>query len=69
MGGRCWLENPQWEEGQQPSLPGIKLSGIAIAVNGVKPVIDRLFPFEEAKAACQYYQEAQPFGKVIISQS
>jgi NADPH:quinone reductase-like Zn-dependent oxidoreductase len=41
----------------------------AIAVNGLKPIIDRVFPFEEAKAAYQYYQEAQPFGKVIISQS
>jgi NADPH:quinone reductase-like Zn-dependent oxidoreductase len=40
----------------------------AIAVNALKPVIDRVFPFEEAKAAYRYYQEAQPFGKVIISQ-
>ena len=39
----------------------------AIAVNGLKPVIDRIFPFTEAKAAYRYYQEAQPFGKVIIS--
>lgn len=41
----------------------------AIAAHGLKPVIDRVFPFEEAKAAYQYYQDAQPFGKVIISQS
>lgn len=41
----------------------------AISVNGLKPVIDRVFPFEEAKAAYRYYQEAQPFGKVIINQS
>jgi NADPH:quinone reductase-like Zn-dependent oxidoreductase len=40
----------------------------AITVNRLRPVIDRLFPFEEAKAAYRYYQEAQPFGKVIISQ-
>ncbi|MEP7188889.1 MAG: NAD(P)-dependent alcohol dehydrogenase [Roseiflexaceae bacterium] len=40
----------------------------AIAVNRLKPVIDRVFPFEEAKAAYRHYQEAQPFGKVIISQ-
>ncbi len=39
----------------------------AIAGNGLKPVIDRIFPFTEAKAAYQYYQEAQPFGKVVIS--
>lgn len=41
----------------------------AITVNRLKPVIDHVFPFEEAKAAYRYYQEAQPFGKVIISQS
>src|SRR5579859_6764027 len=41
----------------------------AIAVNRLKPVIDRVFPFEEAKAAYQYYQEASPFGKVVISQN
>jgi NADPH:quinone reductase-like Zn-dependent oxidoreductase len=41
----------------------------AIAVNRLKPVIDRVFPFEEAKAAYRYYQEARPFGKVVISQS
>jgi NADPH:quinone reductase-like Zn-dependent oxidoreductase len=41
----------------------------AITVNRLKPIIDRVFPFEEAKAAYRYYQETQPFGKVIISQS
>jgi NADPH:quinone reductase-like Zn-dependent oxidoreductase len=41
----------------------------AITVNRNKPVIDRVFPFEEARAAYRYYEEAQPFGKVIISQS
>jgi NADPH:quinone reductase-like Zn-dependent oxidoreductase len=40
----------------------------AIAVNALKPVIDRVFAFEEAKAAYRYYQAALPFGKVIISQ-
>jgi len=39
----------------------------AIATHRLKPVIDRVFPFDEAQAAYQYYQEAQPFGKVIIS--
>ena len=40
----------------------------ALSFHGVHPIIDRVFPFEEAKAAYQYYEEAQPFGKVIISQ-
>lgn len=39
----------------------------AIATHHLKPVIDRVFPFDEAQAAYQYYQEAHPFGKVIIS--
>jgi NADPH:quinone reductase-like Zn-dependent oxidoreductase len=39
----------------------------AIALHRLKPVIDRVFPFEEAQAAYRYYQEAHPFGKVVIS--
>jgi NADPH:quinone reductase-like Zn-dependent oxidoreductase len=40
-----------------------------IALHRLKPVIDRVFPFDEAQAAYQYYQEVHPFGKVIISHS
>lgn len=39
----------------------------AIAAHQLKPVIDRVFPFEEAQAAYRYYQETQPFGKVVIT--
>ncbi|MDH7795487.1 MULTISPECIES: NAD(P)-dependent alcohol dehydrogenase [unclassified Beijerinckia] len=38
----------------------------AIAVNGLKPVIDKVFGFEEAKAAFTYLQSAAHFGKVVI---
>jgi NADPH:quinone reductase-like Zn-dependent oxidoreductase len=38
----------------------------AISASGMKPVVDRVFPFEDAVAAYRYYQEAQPFGKVVI---
>lgn len=38
----------------------------AITANRLRPVVDRVFPFEEAKAAYQYYESAGPFGKVII---
>ncbi len=41
----------------------------AITQAQLKPVINRVFPFEEARDAYRYYEEAQPFGKVIISQS
>jgi len=38
----------------------------AIAVNGVKPVIDRVFPFEEAKQAFAHHASGQFIGKVVI---
>jgi NADPH:quinone reductase-like Zn-dependent oxidoreductase len=38
----------------------------AIAVNRLKPIIDRVFAFEEVVDAFRYYEEAQPFGKVVI---
>ncbi len=40
-----------------------------ITQHQLKPVIDRVFPFEEARDAYLYYEETQPLGKVIISQS
>ncbi len=41
----------------------------AIAVNRLKPVIDRVFSFNDARAAHKYYEEQPHFGKVVISQS
>jgi NADPH:quinone reductase-like Zn-dependent oxidoreductase len=39
----------------------------AIAVNRLKPIIDRVFPFEDVVEAFRYYEKTQPFGKVVIS--
>jgi NADPH:quinone reductase-like Zn-dependent oxidoreductase len=39
----------------------------AIAVNRMRPVIDRAFPFDDVPAAFRYFEEVQPFGKVVIS--
>ncbi len=39
----------------------------AINVNGVKPVIDKVFDFEEAKAAWRHQQSGDFIGKVVIS--
>lgn len=39
----------------------------AIAHHKLKPVIDRVFPFEEAKEAFEYFGAQRHFGKVIIS--
>jgi NADPH:quinone reductase-like Zn-dependent oxidoreductase len=41
----------------------------AITMHQLKPVIDRVFPFEDAQAAYRYYEDGQHFGKVIISQN
>jgi NADPH:quinone reductase-like Zn-dependent oxidoreductase len=38
----------------------------AIAGARMKPVIDRVFGFDEVPAAFRYYQEAQPLGKVVV---
>jgi NADPH:quinone reductase-like Zn-dependent oxidoreductase len=39
----------------------------AIAVNGLRPVIDRVFAFDEAREALRHLQAAEHVGKVVIS--
>src|SRR5262245_38435288 len=39
----------------------------AIAVNRLKPIIGRMFPFEQVVEAFRYYEKAQSFGKIVIS--
>ncbi len=39
----------------------------AITANQMRPVIDRVFSFDDARTAYSYYQDSQYFGKVIIS--
>jgi NADPH:quinone reductase-like Zn-dependent oxidoreductase len=39
----------------------------AISRHGFKPMIDRVFPFADSKAAYAYQQGAQHFGKIVIS--
>ena len=39
----------------------------AIAINGVKPVVDRVFPFDEAAQAYAWQLGGNHFGKVVIS--
>jgi NADPH:quinone reductase-like Zn-dependent oxidoreductase len=38
-----------------------------IAAHRLRPVIDRVFPFEEAPAAASYMAQGGQFGKVVIS--
>ncbi len=39
----------------------------AIAVNEMRPVVDRVFPFDQAREALRYLQAARHVGKVVIS--
>ena len=38
----------------------------AIAASGIKPVIDKLFPFDEAQAAYRHMASGAHFGKIVI---
>ena len=62
------------------SVKGLRVQGIvvgsramyedmnrAIAVNGLKPVIDRVFPFEQAREALRHHERAGHLGKVVIA--
>jgi NADPH:quinone reductase-like Zn-dependent oxidoreductase len=39
----------------------------AMEINGVRPVIDRTFPFEQARDAYRYLESGAHFGKVCIA--
>ena len=62
------------------ALKGLRVQGIivgsramfedmnrAIAASGLKPVIDRVFPFDQAPEALRHLQAAGHVGKVVIS--
>jgi len=39
----------------------------AIAANRLKPVVDRVYPFEQTADALRYMQSARHFGKIVIT--
>ncbi|HEV2666869.1 MAG TPA: zinc-binding dehydrogenase, partial [Blastocatellia bacterium] len=39
----------------------------AIAVNRLRPIIDRVFSFDDALSAFRYYETGKAFGKIVIS--
>lgn len=62
------------------AIKGLRIQGIrvgsravfedmnrAIAVNRLKPVVDRVFPFEGAPEALRYLQAANHVGKVVVA--
>ncbi|MGH8006992.1 MAG: zinc-binding dehydrogenase, partial [Candidatus Binatia bacterium] len=61
-------------------MKGVRMQGIyvgsremfedmnrAMAINKVHPVIDKVFPFTETRAALQYMESAAHFGKIVIA--
>jgi NADPH:quinone reductase-like Zn-dependent oxidoreductase len=38
----------------------------AIAANAPRPVVDRVFDFDDAQAAFRYFEEGTRVGKVVI---
>jgi NADPH:quinone reductase-like Zn-dependent oxidoreductase len=38
----------------------------AIAASGIKPVLDKIFPFDEAQAAYRHMASGAHFGKIVI---
>ena len=49
------------------SVSMFKALNKAIGLHGLKPVVDRIFPFAEAVAALRHLESGQHFGKVVIS--
>jgi NADPH:quinone reductase-like Zn-dependent oxidoreductase len=39
----------------------------ALSAHDVHPVIDTVFPFEQARLAFKYFARGQHFGKVVIN--
>ena len=48
------------------SRADLEALGRALGAQGVRPVVDRVFPFEEAPAAFKYLAEGAHFGKVVV---
>jgi NADPH:quinone reductase-like Zn-dependent oxidoreductase len=41
----------------------------AITVNRMRPIIDRVFPFDDVLGAFRYYETQKMFGEIAIGQS
>jgi NADPH:quinone reductase-like Zn-dependent oxidoreductase len=66
--------NPMLIMGKRANVQGISVGSTqmfeamnrAITAGGLKPVIDKVFSFDEAPAAFTHLQSAQHFGKIVI---
>jgi len=48
------------------SMQMFEALGRAMAASGIKPVIDKIFPFDEAQAAYRHMASGAHFGKIVI---
>jgi NADPH:quinone reductase-like Zn-dependent oxidoreductase len=48
------------------SMQMFEAMGRAIAASGIKPVLDNIFPFDEAQAAYRHMASGAHFGKIVI---
>jgi len=48
------------------SMQMFEAMGRAIAASGIRPVIDKVFPFDEAQAAYRHMASGAHFGKIVI---
>ena len=59
IGRRECMANASSREGLLAVYRGIEMSN-------VKPVIDRVFDFEQAKVSCAHLEGGSHFGKVVV---
>ena len=66
--------NPMLIMGKRANVQGISVGSTqmfeamnrAIAAAGMKPIIDKVFAFDDTAAAFAHLQSAQHFGKIVI---
>jgi NADPH:quinone reductase-like Zn-dependent oxidoreductase len=46
---------------------GLEQLGRAVSASGLRPVVDRVFPFEQAQAAFAHLASGAHFGKVVVA--
>ena len=74
LSGAATELNPGLIMGRRANIQGISVGSTqmfealnrAIAASGIKPVIDKVFGFDEVKAAYHHMAAGAHFGKIVI---
>jgi NADPH:quinone reductase-like Zn-dependent oxidoreductase len=74
LSGAATELNPGLIMGRRANIQGISVGSTqmfeamnrAISANGIRPVIDKVFGFDDAKAAYQHMASGAHFGKIVI---